>query len=264
MVGAECAPVTVTVGFPNEVTDTSPFICAGLDLTLHSETVDINGTTYYALKSETPADGTASTVSVVFNAGTTGRQSPTSNTGRFIFPLTRVSAIPAANWDLTYRVKRDKVNGGWTWFTHAVDTSLSSTGSWADIDLSGSVLVGATEVVVEMVNTAAAVAHNGVLRFKEDIIDYMSNPNFGEIYDATHRWQVVKLNSSREIQGQISDTDINFKLMGYTIGSDPVFFPNDPIDITPIAANSWTTWRLTYMPRRPATTPERLYLWTSE
>ncbi len=59
-------------------------------------------------------------------------------------------------------------------------------------------LVGATWVVVEMVNTAAAVAHNGVLRFKEDIIDYMSNPNFGEIYTATHRWQVVKLNSSRE------------------------------------------------------------------
>lgn len=92
-----------------------------------------------------------------------------------------------------------------------------------------------------MVNTAAAVAHNGVLRSKEDTIDYMSNPNFGEIYNATHRWQVVKRNSSREIQGQISDSDVDFKLMGYTIGSDPVFFPNDPTDITPIAANAWTT-----------------------
>ncbi len=46
LVGATCAPGTVTVGFANGINDTNPFVCAGLDLTFHSETTNINGTTY--------------------------------------------------------------------------------------------------------------------------------------------------------------------------------------------------------------------------
>ena len=81
-------------------------------MTFPAETTDLNGPTYYQLKNETPADGAASTVSVSFAAETTGRLSPASNTGKFVFPLTGITAIPAANWNLTYRVKRDKPDLG--------------------------------------------------------------------------------------------------------------------------------------------------------
>ncbi|MBC8281730.1 MAG: hypothetical protein H8E48_13175 [Chloroflexi bacterium] len=241
LVGGTCAPGTLTVGFPNGITDTNPFTCAGLDLTFHSETTDINGTTYYTLKSETPADGTASTVSVPLTSTTTGRLAPAANAGKFVFPLTGVNIIPAANWDMTYRLKRDKVNGGWTWFVNAVDISLGTTGAWTDIDISGSVPVGATGAVVEIVNTDNSTEHHGILRSKEDTVDYMSNPNFGEIYQATHRWQIVKIDGNRVIQGRITDTDVDFKLLGYTVGSDPSYFSGNPVDISPVAANQWTT-----------------------
>ena len=59
----------MTVAVPNGVTDTSPFICAGLDLFFHSETSTIGPTTYYQLKNNTPADGPATTISAVFAAG---------------------------------------------------------------------------------------------------------------------------------------------------------------------------------------------------
>ncbi len=124
-------------------------------------------------------------------------------------------------------------------------------------------LVGATWVVVEMVNTAAAVAHNGVLRSKEDTIDYMSNPNFAEIYNATHRWQVVKPNSSQEIQGRISDTDVDFKLMGYNLididvaaNIDVIVHKADDtirttlltnvVDTAQITGSSWQTSTITF------------------
>ncbi|MCI0902547.1 MAG: hypothetical protein J4N75_03520 [Chloroflexi bacterium] len=232
LVGASCAPGTVTVGFPNGITDTSPFVCVGLDLTFHSETTNINGTTYYTLKSETPADGTASTVSVVFPEATTGRRAPTSNAGKFVFPLTGVNVIPAANWDLTYRVKRDKVNAGWTWFTNAVDISIGAMGAWTDIDLSSNVPPEATGVVVEVVNTNQNNDYTGVVRAKQDVRDYMSNASFQEIYRRTHRWQIVKLDSSRVIQGHVSSLNVDFKLLGYTIGSDPAYLMNGPLSGT--------------------------------
>ena len=241
LVGATCAPGTLTVGFPNGITDTNPFACVGLDLTFHSETADVNGTTYYQLKSETPADGTASTVSVAFAEGTTGRQTPAANAGKFVFPLTGVNVIPAANWDMTYRVKRDKVDGGWTWFVSGVDISLGTTGAWTDIDISGSVPVGATGAVVEVVNSHNSTSRNGALRSKEDTNDYMSNPNYAEILGGTHRWQIVKIDSNRVIQGRIDHTNVDFKLLGYTVGSDPSYFSNALVDISPVAANQWTT-----------------------
>ena len=241
LVGATCAPGTVTVGFPNGVTDTSPFLCAVLDLTFHSETADIAGTTYYQLKDETPADGAASTVSVTFAEETTGRQTPASNLGKFVFPLTGISTIPAANWNITYRLKRSQVDGGWIWFTNATDISLGSTGAWTDIDLSAIVPVGTTGVVVEVVNTNSGGAHTGILRSKEDDREYMSNASFQQIDNGMHRWQVVKLDSNRKLQGHISSTNVDFKLIGYTIGGDPIYFADQPPDITPIALDKWST-----------------------
>lgn len=51
---------------------------------------------------------------------------------------------------------------------------------------------------------------------------------------------MVKIDSNRKIQGYISNTNVDFKLLGHTIGSDPVYFAQ-PSDISPIGLNVWTT-----------------------
>ena len=129
---------------------------------------------------------------------------------------------------------------GFTWFTNAHDISLSTTGSWQDIDLSSDVPVGATGAIVEVVNTGTSSSNSGVVRGKGDGNDYMSNSKYEEIEAETHRWQIVKVDSSRRIQGYVESAQIDFKLLGYTTGSDPSYFTTPP-DITPSTTSSWTT-----------------------
>ena len=93
---------------------------------------------------------------------------------------------------------------------------------------------------MEVVNTGGISTYSGVLRGKEDTRDYMSNLAFEEIEAETHRWQIVKVDSNRMIQGYIENTAIDFKLLGYTVGSDPSYFTVPP-DITPVSSNQWTT-----------------------
>ena len=95
--------------------------------------------------------------------------------------------------------------------------------------------------MVEVVNAGVGVA-GGVLRGKEDPRDYMSNPHYGavKIGVENHRWQMVKIDSDELIQGYITSTDIDFKLLGYTIGADPAFFAA-PAEITPGTIQTWVT-----------------------
>jgi len=48
----------------------------------------------------------------------------------------------------------------------------------------------------------------------------------------------VKIDSNRLIQGYITSPAIDFKLIGYTIGTDPSFFPS-PADVTIGTTGSW-------------------------
>ena len=128
---------------------------------------------------------------------------------------------------------------GFFWFPAAPDISLTTTDSWEDIDLSGSVPTGTSGAVVEIINTGATGTLSGVVRGKEDTRDYMSNSSYEEIEDDTHRWQIVKVDSNRTIQGYIEDVQIDFKLRGYTLGLDPLYFSNPP-DITSSAQDEWT------------------------
>jgi len=59
------------------------------------------------------------------------------------------------------------------------------------------------------------------------------------VEDETHRWQIVKVDANRVIQGYVEDTQIDFKLIGYTMGTDPLFF-NTPLDVTPTTEDEWT------------------------
>lgn len=128
---------------------------------------------------------------------------------------------------------------GFVWFTTARDISLAATGAWHDIDLASHVPSGATGAIVELVNTAAT-DYNGMVRGKQDTRDYISSAAYGEIEAETHRWQVVKVDRNRLIEGYISSTFVDFKLLGYTVGSDPVYFDVPP-DITPATTGAWAT-----------------------
>lgn len=62
----------------------------------HAETTNIGGTTYY-LQKLVSADGTATDLSA--SMSTTGRKAM----GKFVYPLTGVSSIPASTWTVYYR-----------------------------------------------------------------------------------------------------------------------------------------------------------------
>jgi len=132
---------------------------------------------------------------------------------------------------------------GFFWFTNAKDISLTTTGSWQDIDLSSYVPVGTTTgAIVELVNTGNTNNLSGVVRGKKDTRDYMSDTLFQAMAGETHRWQIVEVDGNRLIQGYIEDTAIDFKLRGYTLGADPSYF-NTPFDITPPVSQEelWAT-----------------------
>jgi hypothetical protein len=98
---------------------------------------------------------------------------------------------------------------------------------------------GATGAIVELVNSTTT-DYNGMVRGRADTRDYMSSAAYGEIEAETHRWQIVKMDRNRLIQGFISSAFVDFKLLGYTVGSDPVYFDVPP-DITPATTGAWAT-----------------------
>ena len=57
--------------------------------------------------------------------------------------------------------------------------------------------------------------------------------------DSAHRYQIVKVDANRLIQGYIENAFQDFKLIGYTQGTDPAYFAN-PADITPGTTVAWT------------------------
>ena len=130
---------------------------------------------------------------------------------------------------------------GFVWFVNAIDISLSATSTWQDIDLSPNIPVGATGAIVEIVNTGVSSDYSAVVRGKEDTRDYMSNAAYQEIESKTHRWQIVKVDANRLIQGYIENGEIDFKLLGYTLGPDDPSYFTTPPDIIPSTYAAWTT-----------------------
>lgn len=226
------------------VTDSSYFSCPSTHY-FHSETSSINGVDYYRLKATSP-DGAAVTLSAAFASEQVARVRPNPNDGKFVIPLTDTPQIPASTWDVTYRARRDKADFGFFWFENAKDISLTIVDSWQDIDLTTQVPRIATGAVVEVVNAGLDWTQGGVLRGKEDPRDYMSNPHYGavQVGAENHRWQMVKIDSNRLIQGHITSPAIDFQLIGYTIGADPSFFAS-PADVTIGATGSWAAVDLT-------------------
>ncbi|MCH8310524.1 MAG: hypothetical protein IIB17_08525 [Chloroflexi bacterium] len=222
---------------PNGYSASVIFYSISPNLFLESETTVVGTTTFRNLEDGNTADGPATTTSATFSAGQTGRVRPSPYEGRFVFPLAGITELIPATWDMIYRVKHDHM--GFTWFTNAFDISLSTTGSWQDIDVSTELPAGATGAIVEVVNTGTST-FSGILRGKEDTRDYMSNPSYEAMEKGTLRWQIVKLDDNLIIQGFIDDTDVEFQLLGYTSGADPEY-NTTPINVTPGTTGSWTT-----------------------
>ena len=137
------------------------------------------------------------------------------------------------------QVLRWEVEEGFTWLTQADDISVTTAESWQDIDLSSKVPPNASGAVVEIINTDNAT-RRAFIRGKEDTRDYVSGSQDGRLRNRTHRWQMVKLDSNRTIQGWVNDTSVRFKLLGYTAGDDPEYYAVPP-DITPATTSAWTT-----------------------
>lgn len=113
---------------------------------------------------------------------------------------------------------------GFVWLVDAPDISLTTTGSWQDIDLTACTPADTAGAIVQVVNTTGTDDLSGVVRGKADTRDYMSNTDFEAMKKNSNRWQIVKVDSNLLIQGYIENTGIDFKLQGYTLGSDPSFF----------------------------------------
>lgn len=227
----------MTTSTPSGVIDTAAFSCdgpppaSGRDWYLHSETSSIGGASYFRLKDQAPADGAALTISSVFSPGLTGQVRPTSNSGKFTLPLSGVIQLTESLWEVTYRVKRNKADGGFVWFTNAVDIEVDTGSTWMDLDLSPYIPAEAKGVMVRVLNVSGDDLH-GLVRGKEDTRDYMSDPSFEAIQANGQRWQIVKADADRRIQAWNDDADVHFQILGYTIGSDPSYF-TIPIEISP-------------------------------
>ncbi|MCH7800597.1 MAG: hypothetical protein IIC24_03530, partial [Chloroflexi bacterium] len=139
---------------PNGYSASVIFYSISPNLFLQSETTVVGTTTFRNLEDGNTADGPATTTSATFSAGQTGRVRPSPYEGRFVFPLTGITTLISATWDMIYRVKHDHT--GFTWFNNAFDISLSTTGSWQDIDVSTELPAGATGAIVEVVNTGTS------------------------------------------------------------------------------------------------------------
>ncbi|MDP6821975.1 MAG: hypothetical protein QF554_01630 [Dehalococcoidia bacterium] len=171
--------------------------------------------------------------------GSTGRFSVDPNGGRFLYPLAGYTRITDSPWTVNYRVKRDGY--GFVWLDNGVDITPGTIDSWQVVDLSASVPVGTTGAVVEIINTHPSNAVSGVARGGDDTTEYMPDGNAQKLAGHTHRWQVVEVNSSREIQGYVESTsNVLMRLVGYTAGTDPVYL-STPVDVSPATTGSWTT-----------------------
>ncbi len=90
--------------------------------------------------------------------------------------------------------------------TNATDISISTTGTWTDIDIG--VNDGAIGAVVELYNTSGAAYYEFGIR---------KNGSTDEHYDKAYRhaWAIVGLDSNEVFEGKIANTVSDFYLQGY-------------------------------------------------
>lgn len=116
---------------------------------------------------------------------------------------------------------------------------IGGGGAWVNVDLSYEVPVGASGVILCLINFNPGQEVRVALR----------KPGAGyDLYTDMMRdsiaWVLVGLDADRKIQARAENiTDIGFYVMGYT--GNQVVFPDTPIDIMPVVAGSYTSTPIT-------------------
>jgi hypothetical protein len=209
---------------------------AGADMHFAFDTTSYPSTLALPGVIETSTAGSPTTETVNPGAGT-GRFTLPTNSGKYVFPLYGYNIVTNAIWTVSYRVKREAY--GFRWFTNAYDVTPGTQNAWTNVNLSSYVALNATGAVIELVNLASGNSYSAVVRGTTDTRDYQALYN-ERIENRTHRWQMVKVDSSRRIDAFVENTtNVKLKLLGYTIGTDPKYWDSPP-DITPILPLTWS------------------------
>jgi len=117
---------------------------------------------------------------------------------------------------------------GVTFFTNGKDKSLGSTGTWQDIDISADTAADTAVGVIVEVNGA----------YQQDFGVRM-NGSSDEIYrSGRHSWAIIGVDGSEIFEGKISDTNIDFFVVGY-ITDGATFFTN-ALDKSLASTGAWT------------------------
>lgn len=124
------------------------------------------------------------------------------------------------------------------------DYSLGGTGSWTEIDLSGDVPAGATGAIIQIINKdAGATGRIGLVRCNNSTDDFSAD---GYVQGSTaygQTFMMVAVDGDRKIEGYISDTDVDFYLVGYT--KSPVTMFTNGVDMAMGTEDAWTNKDIT-------------------
>ncbi|MEE8234562.1 MAG: hypothetical protein V3R41_07760, partial [Gammaproteobacteria bacterium] len=116
---------------------------------------------------------------------------------------------------------------GVTFFDDAKDKSLATTGQWTAIDISGD--TGTDTAIAAIIEIDGQFSQQSGLR--------NANSTDNRLRDARHSWAIVGVNSTEEFEGHITDTNIDFFLVGY-VTKGATFFVN-ATDKSLSSLNSW-------------------------
>ncbi|MBA7550274.1 hypothetical protein ES705_42784 [subsurface metagenome] len=114
-----------------------------------------------------------------------------------------------------------------------VKLTLTAASAWTDMDVSAYVPVGATGVILHIVNKDSPPDYAIGLRKKGS-----TDNRTEEIHRVSHFWAMIGVDENRKFQSYVGDTtEIEIYLVGYT-ATGVVFFDN-AYDKTPGVTNSW-------------------------
>jgi len=122
------------------------------------------------------------------------------------------------------------------YFDNPSDENPSSTGSWLDVDKSGSIPSGATGIIVLTINGSGSNYQRSGIR-KNGSSDEWPYGASATGYSA-EKWMYCALDANRVYEVKVQHADITVFTMAYTKGE--VVFLSSPIENSPASASAWT------------------------
>ncbi len=197
--------------------------------------VDVSGTV--------PAGATGVILHIVSEAGddrNVGLRKPgsTDNRTELMYPETHIWAMAGLDGSGVFQAYLENTSdvhlllvgytmAGATFFTNAVDKSLSSTNTWVDIDISAD--TGADTAIGVIVEIDGAWEKNWGLR--------MNGSTDTRVMHGRHTWAIIGVDGSEKFEGYVTSTSADFFVIGYI--TDGATFLANAVDKTPSVKDSW-------------------------